>query len=223
MARGEALTNARRRSMEGGIADSLAMQVQDRISGRTGVTGSQLESALRRARTTAVNQGFDQVGNALATQALRSGAAGTEKLGGSLAKARAQAIAQTMGVPEIEGRQLASDINATELGNNINNYAAFASRAAGSPGFAFSPTSAGSQLSQALASSRNAAATGGSQSGSLLGSAGSIYSNLRLPDYKGQTNIWSDITGLIDAFGGDFADMFNNRTKKREPSTVDAF
>lgn len=220
MARGESIANARRRGMEGSTADSLMLQAQDKIAGRTGLKPGAIEAALRLSRTNAVNQGFDSVRNDVATQALRSGSAGYDSSMSQLGKARAQALAQTMGTPFVEGLQMERDLNAADLGNTLNNYGAMASRAAGSPGFAFSPNNTGAQLTQALAQNR---ATGGQMtgaSGSMLNNYGSTINNLKLPDYGGQPNPFADIVGLLDTFKGDINSMFRKKTPAREPSTV---
>lgn len=221
MARGESIANARRRSMEGSTADSLMLQAQDKIAGRTGLKPGAIEAALRLSRTNAVNQGFDSVRNDVATQALRSGSAGYDSTISKLGKARAQALAQTMGTPFVEGLQMERDLNAADIGNTLNNYGAMASRASGSPGFAFSPSNTGAQLTQALAQNR---ATGGSMtgaSGSMLNSYGSTINGLKLPDYAGQTNPYGDIIGLLDTFKGDINGMFKKKTPAREPATVE--
>lgn len=220
MARGENIMAARRRAMEGSTADTLMLQAQDKIAGRTGLQPGAIEAALRLARTQAVNQGFDQTRADLATQALRSGSAGMESMGGRLAKARAQALASTMGVPFVEGLQLERDLEAQGIGNNINNYAAMASRASGAPGFAFTPSNAGAQLTQALAQQRGASASSINAGGNMLNAQGNTINSLQLPNYAGMNNPWADLTGLLSTYKDDINSMFKKPAPKREPSTV---
>jgi hypothetical protein len=153
---------------------------------------------LRASRTQAVNQGFDDVGAAISTQSLRSGASGAGAAA-QLAKARSQALAQTMGVPELEGLQAAEDLNATKRGNAINNYNAIASRASSGGSFG-APGSVAPALNQPLQSLRS-----GGQQG-LQGAAGTTANAGRPIQQPGVYNP----APLIASFGNAAADLYSS-------------
>lgn len=205
MGRAESLVNAVRRSKEGSTADGIMSGIQDQLKGTTAVRGSDLASSLRLSRQNAVNNGFDQVSNALTTQALRSGATGGTALLGALGKQRAQALAATMGNPDLEGMQLADDINNSRINTSFNLYNALAGRASGAPIQAFNPVSTANTASSSLANARSAAQQGAAAQGSLTNSASSILGNMKLPDYTqgGQAALWNSISNLLGsgAFG----------------------
>lgn len=195
MARGESLRNSMRRAREGSVADGMLSQVTDANSNQ--VSGNALAGALRASRTQAVNQGFDDVGNAVATQALRSGANGAGAAT-QLAKARSQALATTMGVPEIEGIQLGDDINASRQSNAINNYSAMATRASNKEGFSPGTSSVAPTLNGALSQARSAGQYGTSAAASSVANAGRPIQ---------QPGVYNPAP-LIGAIGNSAADLF---------------
>jgi hypothetical protein len=196
MARGENLRNSARRAREGVVADGMLKRVQDASSNQ--VKGNDLAATLRGARAGAVNASFDSIGNDIATQSLRSGATGAGAAS-QLAKARAQAMAQMMGNPELEGMQLADDINASRQGNAINNYSAMATRASNAQGFSPGTSSVAPTLNAALQSARNGAQTGAQ--GAAVGTA-----NAGRPIQQPGTY---NPAPLIGSLGNSFADLAN--------------
>lgn len=198
MARGEALRNSARRAREGTVADGLLQDVQDSAAGAGKRNSSDIAGMLRTSRTNAVNQGFDEVGASVGTQALRSGSNGAGAAA-QLAAARARAIAQVMGTPELEGIQMADDLNANKDANKINNYGALASRATASDGFA--PTGS---VAPALNESLQRLRSGGQNA---LQAAASGIAN------AGQPNSVPGVynpAGVIGAIGNAGADLFSS-------------
>lgn len=196
IARGELLRNSARRAREGSVADGMLKQVGDANSNQ--VSGNQLASSLRSARTAAVNAQFDDVGNAMSTQALRSGANGAGAMS-QLARARAKAMAEGMGNPEIEGMQLADDVNASRLSNRINNYSAMATRASNADGFSPGTSSVAPTLAGALSNARQGANASFAQAGGMMANAG------RPIQQPGTYNP----APLIGALGNAGADLFS--------------
>ena len=168
MARGERLINARRRSQEDATAqtDLATYNRQQQQGGK--YDAGQLESSLRLARQGYVNNAFDDVASNVATQTLRSGATGAEAGQGRLAAARAKALAEVMGNPNIEGMQMADDMNGKSFGGLADRYNLMASRASNIGDAPFNPSGVASNSGQTLASAR--ALAGNSQ----LGAAGAI-------------------------------------------------
>jgi hypothetical protein len=162
----ENLVNATRRSREGQTAGVLKAQVDDQL--RTGgYSPTRLASSLRLSRENAVNKGFDDIGSAVITQALRSGAKGGA-ITDALAKARSREIASTMGNPDLEGSQLADSMDASKLTSLSDVYQMFAGRASNNPQVSYNPTNIGASLSAALQNQRSAQALGLSNAGSII-------------------------------------------------------
>lgn len=154
LARGELLRESGRRAREGGVADGMLEDVKDNLKGVGQRKEGNIAGLLRSSRERAVNQGFDEIGANVATQALRSGSDGAGAAA-SLAKARAQAIAQTMGNPELEAMGITDDLNSNRTASTMNNYGAMAGRAANIGGFS-PPQSIAPTLNASLATSRGA-------------------------------------------------------------------
>ena len=168
MARGERLTNARRRSQEDATAQTdLAQYNRDQARGGRYDAGN-IASSLRLARQGYVNDAFDDVASNVATQTLRSGATGAAAGQGRLAAARAKAMAEVMGNPDLEGMQEAERMNSGRMSDTVNRYNQFASRASNISDAAFNPSNVGSNSGQTLSAAR--ALAGNSQ----LGAAGAI-------------------------------------------------
>jgi len=212
--RTENLINAIRRSREGSTADGMLLGIQDQLKGTTAVRGADLASSLRLSREKAVNDGFDTISNNLGTQALRSGITSGGALAGALAKQRSQTLAQTMGNPDLEGIQLADEINQSRTGNSFNLYNAMAGRAAGAPIQSFNPVGISQQLTNSLNTSRSAAQLGAGGAGSLYNSASSILKGNTLPDYASTSgsSIFSAISNLLGS--GALNGVFGDRSAK---------
>lgn len=195
----QSLADAIRRQKESGTANTLLGQYDAQLS-HPQYNGQSLANSLSLSRQKAVSQGFDETSNALATQALRSGAGGMGVLGGALAKQKAQAIAQTMGTPDIEGAQLADSMNSARTGDLLSQYNTMAGRAAATPQVSFNPSGVGAALTAALAGSKNTGVNALSGQSSLLNSAAS---NLKLPptDTTG-SSLATSIQDILGALGG---------------------
>lgn len=211
----ENIVNATRRSKEGVAAGGVLASLQDRLANP--VRGSDLASSLRLSRENAVNKGFDTVSASLGTQALRSGASGGAALAGALAKQRGQAIAQTMGNPDIEGMQLADSTNADRLNSTGNIYNMLASRASGGGDTTFNPTQVGSNLAQTLANARSLSSSASGQQGNLLANAGNTVKTI--PDYSGAGDGAASIGTLLSLLAGKSSSTISD--KKKTKITVD--
>lgn len=197
MARGEALRNSAMRGREASVADGQLADIQSTLAGRGRVDPNAVGSQLRMARQQAVNTGFDEVGRALSTMNLRSGATGAGQAA-QLGRARAQALAQTMGVPDLEGLQFAEGINASRLADKINNYGAIASRASNAQGFSFSPSSVAPSLANALQSARQGA----------TGAFGTATSGINAAGQPNQVPGVYNPAPLVGAIGDTAANLF---------------
>lgn len=206
MARGEAMRNSARRAREGDVADGMLADTKSALQGVGQRKAGDIAGMLRSSREQAVNQGFDEVGASVATQALRSGANGAGAAA-QLAKARAQAIAQTMGTPELEGIQLADDLNTTKIGNKLNNYSAVAGRAAQADGFS-APGSVAPALNQTLQSLRSGANGALGQAGNGLANAGQANGVPTVPNSA----------GLVGALNNAGQDLFRSLSNARNPT-----
>jgi hypothetical protein len=174
-----------------------------------------LASQLRLNRTDAVNKGFDQVSSSLGTQALRSGATGGAAIAAQLAKQRSQAIAQTMGSPEIEGMQLATDVNNSRSGAAGNIYNILAGRASGAPIQTFNPSSVASGANAALAGARSNATGALGNSANINASAANILGNAPIVGGSGASetlSALSSVLGAIKSGGG------GTTAKKKTPA-----
>ncbi len=194
--RAESLINAIARQREGSTANTALAQLQNQLARPT--SGSAIASSLRRSREDAVNKGFDSVSSAALTQALRSGGS-AGAITSSLAKARSQAIASTMGSPDIEGLQLAEDINANKLASLGNLYNALAARASGGGGATFNPVSIASNADAATAAAMQRQQNTATLAGQLFGSSGNAVRGI--PDYAGGSDaaLFGSLTNLIGA------------------------
>lgn len=224
LSRGDRLSSARRRTQEGAVADTFLDQVRDRASGSIGTDPQDIASSLRLARERAVTQGFDDVSNTLATQALRSGAGGMDRLGTALARARAREIAATMGNPELEGRQIARQFNAEDLTNATNQYGLYAARAS-NPGTApYNIPNVAGGANSALAGARASASQGVGQAGALTGSAASINAANTPPAPYNWSSIFEGIANLANSpaskdIGSVLGGVFNKRRGSNNPSS----
>ena len=189
--RADRLRGASDRIQEGDIASSLRSQVADRVAGRGGYSSDAATRSLRLAREQAVSQGFDDVSNALSTQAIRSGSGGLAEIGNTLAKARAQAIAQTMGNPDLEGRQISQQMNTNSANDTANLYNQFATRASAGQTGAMPVNTQPNNTS--LAAARSAAQSGVSTASNINNSAGSMISS----PVPSQGNVFGELFGGI--------------------------
>ena len=217
LARGQAVANAARQQGEGQTADTILRQVDAQLAGRGTRSGSSLTSALRRARQGAVTSAFDDTSAALNRQALRSGSAAAGTFGKSLAKARAQTIAQTMGVPEIEGMQLADDMNMSKLNNMTGLYSTYASRAAGTPNTVNPNTNIGSALTAALSGTRSNAQNATSNLSSAFGTAANRVGTQPIVTDNTTSSLISGIGTLLNSSGAlkSASDYLSGLNKKR--------
>jgi hypothetical protein len=196
MARGEALRNSQSKLLDQGTADTLRTQQNNVIAGKGEQKSGDLASSLRLSRQAAVNAGFDQTQTALNTQQLRTGT-GVGTAGADLARARADAIAQGMGNPDLEGLQVAKDMNSSDVSDAINRYGTVANRAYSTNGYTPPNPSITPALSTALAASRNAGATGS-------GNAAQIINQIKVPTPAAAPNYAS----LIASLGNSASSLF---------------
>lgn len=210
MARGEAIAAAQRRSQEGDVANSELSQLRDQISGKTAVTPASIAASLRLNRTEAAHAGMDQAKQAFNTNALRTGM-GASASGAALAdaaKSNADYMAQTMGNPDMEGLNAATEMNNTNRGSLTDAYAAMASRATGAPGFQYTPSGQSSSLAQSLANNKNIGVSGTGAAAGAVGNAAATALNgykvagpASIPNYSAPLNglatMWSDYGGDI--------------------------
>lgn len=220
LSRAEGLTGALRRAREGNAAQGAFRDVRDLLQGTGAYRASDLASSLRLSRENAVNQGFDSISNAALTQALRSGSGGGGAILGALAKQRGQAIAQTIGNPEVEAYQLADSLNADKMNSKLSTYNLLASRASGAPSVDFQPLGIGQSLTQSLANARSAGMQGAAGAGQLTANASSILSNMKLPDYTkgGDASLFGAISNLLGS--GALTDLFGNRNKTKNDTKI---
>jgi hypothetical protein len=209
MARGEAMRNSARRAKEGIVADGMLQTVQDQQRGIGARKPEEIASLLRMSRTQAVNGAFDQVGTAAATQAQRSGATAAAGQQGRLAQARAQAMAQIMGTPEVEGIQAADDLQANKQGNGLNNYNLMAGRASSGAGFGYTPTSVAPTLNATLNNLRSGGQAGAANAAAGFANAGRPIQQPQVPNYA-QT-----VAALGNSFSDLFRDYYSNSSRSR--------
>lgn len=210
MARGEALRNSQAKVLDQGNADALRQQLGNKITGKGAQTGDEIASSLRLAREGAVNAGFDETQQGLTKLNLRTGIAPGGGGAASLAKARANAIAQTLGNPDLEGKQAASDMQATDLGNAINNYGTVANRAYATDGYNPPNPSITPTLNASLAASRNAAANG-------AGGAAQIINNVKIPAPIATPNYANLISSVAQA-GNQLYSGFTSPSRSANPT-----
>lgn len=200
MARAEAIQNALQRTRERQTAGALGQQLNDQVSGRTGVTGSSIASALRMGRQQALSAGQRQATKAFNTNALRTGM-GAGAAADALSSAGqdwADQAKQTLGNAALEGRQTADEMNQQSRGSLVDAYSAMASRASGSPGASYTPSNQNSALASTLANARNGAISGSNAATANAGTAGA-----RLGAINGQ------LSGQIN---NDYSKYFNGAT-----------
>ena len=197
LARGERETAARGRVGAGETAGALKSQIDDQIAGRSGYNAGDIESSLRLSRERAVSQGFDDVSNALSTKALRSGSSNLDQIGGALARARSQAIAQQMGDPRTEALAQAESLNQARMGTNANLFNMFNTTAT-NPG-AIAPNTQTGVDTAGLNAARAAAAGGISQAGGLTGSAAAMRNQAVVP---AMDNTWGELFAGIGNLAG---------------------
>lgn len=206
------LSDAIARSKTGSTAESARFSLEDSM--RRPVSGNDISGILRNDRASAVNKGFDSVSSALTTQALRSGASGMGDLGGALAKQRSQAIASTMGSPQIEGMQLADQLSQNRIANKYNTFSGLdnASRYTGTSGY--SPVTVGTSADSSMQNARTAANSATKDAGSLIGSAGGILGNIKTPDYSSLGNLLGPT--LLKTAGDIASSIAANRTASKK-------
>ena len=204
MARGDRLANARRRSIEGATADADLASYQRMQSQGGQYQPDALAASMRLNREGVVNDAFNDVSSNLATQALRSGATGGAGAASRLARARAQALAEMRGNPEIEAMQLAQGMNNTQTNNVLNRYNLMASRAGNSGDAPFNPSGVGENVGTALAQSRANAGAGVNSAGGITGNAAAgLRQAASQVDYTmgGQAGqFWAGIGDLVNKY-----------------------
>lgn len=218
LSRGERETSARSRVGAGETAGTVKSQIDDQLAGRSGYNPRDIESSLRLSRERAVSQGFDDVSNTLSTKALRSGSGNLEQIGGALARARSQAIAQQMGDPVTEAMGMAQTLNQARLGGNANLYNMFNTTAT-NPG-AVAPNTNTDVNPASLLAARSAAASGLGQAGAMTGSAANMMNQARLPAMDNTLGeLFAGIGNLAGSpAGADIGAMVQNLFKRNTPT-----
>lgn len=227
MARNEAIENAGVRSNERQLAGSLALQLQDQISGRSGVKADNLAASLRLNRAEAEAAAMRQAMKGFNTNAVRSGMS-VSAAGDALSRAGkdwADYAAMNKGNTEIEGLTMADEINQQRRGSLIDAYAALASRGASGGGASYTPTGQQSALASSLSNSRTAALQGSQLAGQRMqGASNAAYQAGQnaanaVPNYSGA---FKDAISLWDAYGGDIVGAATrNRTKPGSGSGIE--
>lgn len=223
-ARNQEATQAGIRGQERDTAGAIRSQINSQVAGG-GQDSSRLASALRLSRENALSSGFDSAQRGIATQAVRSGATGFNAAASALGRARAQAAASTMGVPEIEGLQLAESLNADKMAGLSSGYNLFASRGAANPNPQFTPTNQGASLAAALSQRTGQGAAGAGNLAANYGQvAGQINTGPRVPY---DDSLWGGIADLAGSFSGskggasDIGSFLMQANKKRSKTTVE--
>lgn len=221
LARAEGLANARRRSDEGAVADTFLSQVREQAAGRDQVSPEYAAGQLRLARERAVTQGLDDVSSALSTQAMRSGAGNLDQIAGALAKQRSKLIAQTMGSPELEGRQMAEQMNTEKLMNTANLYGLYAGRAANGANGPTNIPNIGTQTGTALAQARGAASSGVGAALSGVGGAAAGLRATELPQPSSTYDLFGGLSSLLASPGlaDQFSNLFGNNRNRQVTAT----
>lgn len=217
LSRGERETAARDRTGARETAGAVKSQIDDQVAGRSGYNAGDIESSLRLSRERAVSQGFDDVSNTLSTQAMRSGAGNLDQIGGALARARAQAIAQQMGDPRTEAMAQAQQLNQARMGGNAQLYNMF--NTTGNNPNAVAPGVNTGVDNSSLTSARSAAASGIGQAGALTGNAAGIFNSAR----PVMDNTWGELFGGIanlagSPAGADIGTMLQGLFNRRAPA-----
>lgn len=214
----DAASSRNQRQEQAGIRsqenDTAATQREqfNRTAAGGGQDPTRLASALSLARTEAVNNGFDSAQRGVNTQALRSGATGMAGAASALGRARSQTLAEARGNPEIEGLQMADQMNNNNLGAAADRYNMFATRGANIDNVAMNPSGVGSALSGALAGQKQLAMQGAQGSANAAANAGRFKPDI--PDYN-STNFWGGLSDLIAAPGtGDLLGKVGTAFKK---------
>lgn len=197
LSRGERESAARSRVGAGETAGALKGQIDDQIAGRGGYNAGDIESSLRLSRERAVSQGFDDVSNTLSTKALRSGSGNLEQIGGALARARSQAIAQQMGDPRIEAMQMAEQLNQAKMGSNANLFNLFNTTAT-NPNAVAPGVNTGVDTNS-LNAARAAAASGIGQGIGATGSAAAMMNQAQRPSLD---NVLGDLFSGVSNLAG---------------------
>lgn len=133
------------RVRSGTEADRALDRIHNFDQGIGAVDGGQLGSQLRVDRTRAVNAGYDDAERAARTMQLRTGSSAVGDALADLARSRVSAQAQ-IGSPEIEGMQLAEDINSKRSAENFSRYQGFGNEARGFYDSAFNPSNRDAEL-----------------------------------------------------------------------------
>lgn len=121
--RRRALQEAENRRANAGVEANQAMRdISLFKQGIGAVDPTQLASSMRLARTAAVNAGYDDTARAATTLGLRTGSASVGSALERLSRDRARAQIEGLGNPELEGLQLADEMNKTRLGQKVGLY-----------------------------------------------------------------------------------------------------
>lgn len=89
------------------------------------VNPEQIASSLRSSRTGAVNAGYDDAARAASMLGARTGSASVTDALAALGRNRSNAIAQTVGTPDVEGLQISDELNKSRLGQKVGTYSMF--------------------------------------------------------------------------------------------------
>lgn len=225
LARSESIANAHDRSAERQTAGTLRQQLNDNISGRTGVNPNSIASAIRLGRAGASAAGQRQATRAFNTNAIRTGM-GAGAAGDALAdagKVFADQAAMSMGNPELEGRQQADEMNQQSRGSLVDAYSAMASRAAGGGNISYTPSSQSSSLAATLANAKQTAASGSANATNAVGQVtrnaqgNAALAAATVPNYS---QAFSQAGTMLDGFGGDIMSTLANKYKSRSSNTV---
>lgn len=208
-ARQQRATAAGERSQDISTADALHRNENDLLAGKHSANGSYIASELANARRGAISEAQKEVSSSLGTGALRSGGAGLQGIGSALGAARAKALAELMGNPTLEGKQLADQTNSDKSGDLAKLYDLFASRGANIKDAPFNPSSAatGATAQQGQAAGQGLDALSGSAT--AVANAARGLALAPKPDFALPTSFWGNIGQSVDNLGGDIGKILS--------------
>lgn len=218
-ARGERQVNQRERALDREQTGTLREQVGHRLESPTYSSGG-IAAALRSSRRDAVNTAFDDVSSNFTTQALRSGVTGQAGAQSRVATARARALAQMMGTPEVEGMQIAQELNSGDLIDRANLLNTTSARASNIGNASFNPSTLNSALATAMSAQRGGAVNASSAAGGGVANAAQQLAARRTPTAAelaaaSGAGIYGAVGNLIGAYGDDVGSFLANALKNR--------
>lgn len=142
MRRGALQEAEQRRALAGGEATQGIRDISLFKQGIGALDPSQLAGSIRASRQAAINAGYDDAQATATKLGLRTGSSAVSDALAKLGRERAQAQIQGAGNPEIEGLQLADEMNRKRLGERVGLYDLYNTNANQVYDAAFQPSNA---------------------------------------------------------------------------------